>query len=182
MTKRRRGTRHSSRRDISVATILIVGLFFLWGVANSLNDVLIPQFRKAFQLDDFASSLVQFAAFYFGYSVRDPRVAVHAAFRLSRRRAHGPRPLRRGRPAVPPGGAGSASTTAFLVALYVIASGLAFLETSANPLIAVMGPAGSADQRLNFAQTFNPSARWPASRRRMLIFSDVHYTPEQFAR
>src|SRR5690349_13577653 len=48
------------------ATILIVGLFFMWGVANSLNDVLIPQFRKAFQLDDFASSLVQ-SAFYFGY-------------------------------------------------------------------------------------------------------------------
>ena len=38
----------------------------MWGVANSLNDVLIPQFRKAFQLDDFASSLVQ-SAFYFGY-------------------------------------------------------------------------------------------------------------------
>ena len=38
----------------------------------------------------------------------------------------------------------------------MIASGLAFLETSANPLIAVMGPADSADQRLNFAQTFNP--------------------------
>jgi FHS family L-fucose permease-like MFS transporter len=48
------------------ATVLIVGLFFMWGVANSLNDVLIPQFRKAFQLDDFASSLVQ-SAFYFGY-------------------------------------------------------------------------------------------------------------------
>ena len=48
------------------ATALIVGLFFIWGVANSLNDVLIPQFRKVFQLDDFASSLVQ-SAFYFGY-------------------------------------------------------------------------------------------------------------------
>src|SRR5262247_3142256 len=49
-----------------LATILIIGLFFMWGVANSLNDVLIPQFRKAFQFDDFASSRVQ-QAFYFGY-------------------------------------------------------------------------------------------------------------------
>ena len=48
------------------ATVLVVALFAFWGMSNSLNDVLIPQFRKAFQLDDFASSLVQ-SAFYFGY-------------------------------------------------------------------------------------------------------------------
>jgi FHS family L-fucose permease-like MFS transporter len=44
----------------------------------------------------------------------------------------------------------------FLGALFVVASGLSFLETSANPMIAAMGPAESADQRLNFAQMFNP--------------------------
>jgi FHS family L-fucose permease-like MFS transporter len=38
----------------------------------------------------------------------------------------------------------------------VVASGLSFLETSANPMIAAMGPPESADQRLNFAQMFNP--------------------------
>ena len=62
------------------ATILIVGLFFMWGMANSLNDVLIPQFRKAFQLDDFASSLVQFRRSTSATSVRDSRLAVHARF------------------------------------------------------------------------------------------------------
>jgi FHS family L-fucose permease-like MFS transporter len=62
----------------------------------------------------------------------------------------------------------------------VIASGLAFLETSANPLIAVMGPADTADQRLNFAQTFNPIGTMLGSYvGGKLIFSDVHYTPEQ---
>jgi len=44
----------------------------------------------------------------------------------------------------------------FLGALFVVASGLSFLETSANPMIAAMGPASNAAQRLNFAQTFNP--------------------------
>ena len=44
----------------------IVGLFFLWGVANNLNDVLIAQFRKAFSLGDLQSGLVQ-SAFYLGY-------------------------------------------------------------------------------------------------------------------
>ena len=38
------------------ATILVVALFFFWGVSNSLNDVLIPQFRKTFLLGDFTSS------------------------------------------------------------------------------------------------------------------------------
>ena len=46
--------------------ILIFTLFFLWGVANNLNDVLIPHLRKAFFLNDFQSSLVQ-SAFYLGY-------------------------------------------------------------------------------------------------------------------
>src|SRR3989337_1898908 len=59
------------KSDVPPATplaplILIVTLFFLWGVANNLNDVLIPHLRKAFFLSDFQSSLVQ-SAFYLGY-------------------------------------------------------------------------------------------------------------------
>ncbi len=164
-----------------IATILIVGLFFMWGVANSLNDVLIPQFRKAFQLDDFASSLVQ-SAFYFGYFC----FAIPASL-FMRRFGY--------RAAVLLGlglyGAGALMFLpaananhyyAFLGALYVIASGLAFLETSANPLIAVMGPSNSADQRLNFAQTFNPvGTMMGSSIGGMLIFSDVHHTPAEIA-
>ena len=45
---------------------LVVSLFFLWGVANNLNDILIKQFKKAFELSDFQAGLVQ-SAFYFGY-------------------------------------------------------------------------------------------------------------------
>ena len=48
------------------ALILIVSLFFLWGVANNLNDILIKQFKKAFELSDFQAGLVQ-SAFYLGY-------------------------------------------------------------------------------------------------------------------
>ena len=44
----------------------------------------------------------------------------------------------------------------FLLALFVIASGLAFLETGANPFIALMGNPESSEQRLNFSQAFNP--------------------------
>ena len=88
-----------------IATVLIVALFFFWGVSNSLNDVLIPQFRKTFLLGDFASSLVQFATFigYFVFAI--PGFAVHAAFRLSRRGGHGSGVVRHGRAVVLSGGA-----------------------------------------------------------------------------
>jgi FHS family L-fucose permease-like MFS transporter len=137
------------------ATILIVALFAFWGMSNSLNDVLIPQFRKTFLLGDFASSFVQFATFI-GYFV----FAIPASL-FMRRFGY--------RAAVVMGlvlfGTGAllfypaaqfGEYHFFLGALFVVASGLSFLETSANPMIAAMGPAENADQRLNFAQMFNP--------------------------
>lgn len=70
----------------------------------------------------------------------------------------------------------------FLCALFVIASGLAFLETSANPLVTVLGPPDSAERRLNFAQAFNPlgvlSGIFVG---RNFILSGVDHTPEQLA-
>ncbi|HUQ09344.1 MAG TPA: L-fucose:H+ symporter permease [Steroidobacteraceae bacterium] len=137
------------------ATVLIVALFAFWGMSNSLNDVLIPQFRKTFLLGDFASSFVQFATFI-GYFV----FAIPASL-FMRRFGY--------RAAVVMGlvlfGTGAllfwpaaqfGEYHFFLGALFVVASGLSFLETSANPMIAAMGPPESADQRLNFAQMFNP--------------------------
>ncbi|HET7810103.1 MAG TPA: L-fucose:H+ symporter permease [Steroidobacteraceae bacterium] len=137
------------------ATILVVALFAFWGMSNSLNDVLIPQFRRTFLLGDFASSFVQFATFV-GYFV----FAIPASL-FMRRFGY--------RAAVVMGltlfGCGAllfypaaqfGEYHFFLGALFVVASGLSFLETSANPMIAAMGPAETADQRLNFAQTFNP--------------------------
>ena len=109
--------------------VLIVSLFFLWGVANNLNDVLVAQFKKAFTLTDFQAALVQ-SAFYLGYFV----VALPAGAYM-RRYGY--------KSAVVLGlclyGAGallfwpaaaSATYEMFLAALFVIACGLAFLETS----------------------------------------------------
>lgn len=134
---------------------LIVSLFFLWGVANNLNDVLVAQFKKAFTLSDFQAGLVQ-SAFYLGYFL----VALPAGI-FMRRFGY--------KAAVVFGlllyGAGAllfwpAAATAtyatFLVALFVIAAGLAFLETSANPYVTLLGPRESAASRLNLAQAFNP--------------------------
>jgi FHS family L-fucose permease-like MFS transporter len=160
------------------ATTLVVALFFFWGVSNSLNDVLIPQFRKTFLLSDFASSLVQFATFI-GYFV----FAIPASL-FMRRFGY--------RAAVVMGlvlfGTGAllfypaaqlGEYHWFLAALFVVASGLSFLETSANPMIAVMGPPETADQRLNFAQAFNPLGTIAGVFvGKTLILSEHHFTAD----
>lgn len=142
-------------RGSRAAMVLTTGLFFLWGVANNLNDVLIAHFRHVFSLSDFQSGLVQ-SAFYLGYFCFAIPAAL-AAERLGYKATVILGLLLFG------GGALlflPASTQLsygfFLFALFVIASGLAFLETAANPMVAAMGPAEGAAQRLNLAQAFNP--------------------------
>ena len=134
---------------------LIASLFFLWGVANNLNDILIKQFKNAFELSDFQAGLVQ-SAFYGGYFL----LAIPAS--LCMRRFGYKAALLAGLALYALGAflfypaAALRAYALFLGALFVIACGLAFLETSANPLVTVLGPAEGAARRLNLAQSFNP--------------------------
>jgi FHS family L-fucose permease-like MFS transporter len=135
--------------------ILVTGLFFLWGIPNNLNDVLIRQFMKSFAISRFEAGLVQ-SAFYMGYFV----LALPAAI-LMRRFGYkagfviGLLLFGLGTllfwPAAIVGRYGF-----FLFALFVIASGLSFLETASNPFIAQLGDSASSERRLNFSQAFNP--------------------------
>lgn len=137
------------------AFLLVTGLFFLWGIANNLNDILIRQFMKSFEISRLQAGLVQFA-FYIGYFV----FSIPAA--LAMRRFGYKAGLLTGLLLY---GAGTflfwpaavvGSYWLFLFALFVIASGLGFLETGSNPLIAQMGEPESSVRRLNFSQAFNP--------------------------
>jgi FHS family L-fucose permease-like MFS transporter len=70
----------------------------------------------------------------------------------------------------------------FLFALFVIASGLSFLETASNPFIAQLGDPDSSERRLNFAQAFNPiGAITGALIGTVFIFSGVELTPQQIS-
>jgi FHS family L-fucose permease-like MFS transporter len=146
---------HMLPRGVLIPFTLVTALFFLWGVSNNLNDVLIRQFMKSFSLTRFEAGLVQ-SAFYLGYFV----LAMPAAL-LMRRFGYkfgfivGLVLFGSGAflfwPAALMG-----RYLYFLAALFVIASGLSFLETASNPFVAQLGDPKTAAQRLNFAQAFNP--------------------------
>jgi len=145
----------SPARAALVPLVLIISLFFFWGAAANLNDILIKQFKKAFELTDLQAGLVQ-SAFYLGYFL----FALPAAMLMRRYGYKLVVVLGLGLFAV---GAFTFWPAAaihtyglFLLALFVIASGLAFLETSANSLVIMLGPAEGAARRLNLAQAFNP--------------------------
>ena len=169
---------HQAKRPL-VPIILIVSLFFLWGMANNLNDPLIKHFKKLFTLSDFGSGLVQ-SAFYLGYFL----FAIPAALfmqRFSYKAAVIFGLVLYGAGALLFYPAGEMQSYGFfLAALFVIASGLAFLETSANPMVATLGPPEDSERRLNFAQSFNPLGSIAGVFiGKTFILSGIEYTPEQ---
>lgn len=134
---------------------LIISLFFLWGMANNLNDILITQFKKVFTLSDLKAGLVQ-SAFYSGYFVFSiPAALWMKRFGYKAAVVFGLLLYAAGAFLFYPAAA-QREYVLFLGALFVIASGLAFLEASANPLIVALGDPATAERRLNFAQSFNP--------------------------
>jgi FHS family L-fucose permease-like MFS transporter len=162
-----------------VLFILITALFFLWAIPNNLNDVLIKQFMKSFEISRFQAGLLQ-SAFYMGYFL----LAMPAAL-LMRRLGYkagfiiGLLLYGIGTflfwPAALVG-----QYWFFLMALFVIASGLSFLETASNPFIAQMGSPETSAQRLNFSQSFNPlGSIVGVFIGKIFIFSGVELQPDQ---
>jgi len=164
-----------------VPFVLVTALFFLWGIPNNLNDVLIRHFMKSFAISRFQAGLVQ-SAFYMGYfllaipaGLLMKRVGYKAGFVV------GLLLFAAGAflfwPAALVGSYGF-----FLFALFVIASGLSFLETASNPFIAQLGDPESSERRLNFSQAFNPfGAITGALVGTVFIFSGVELNPQQVA-
>src|SRR5271157_510523 len=164
-----------------VPVILVTALFFLWGIPNNLNDVLIRHFMKSFEISRFQAGLVQ-SAFYLGYFL----LAIPAG--LLMRRAGYKSGFVTGLVLFGTGAflfwpaALAGSYGFFLFALFVIASGLSFLETAANPFIAQLGDPDSSERRLNFAQAFNPLGSITGVLiGTIFIFSGVELNPQEIA-
>ena len=140
---------------ILIPFILITSLFALWGFANDITNPMVSAFKKILELDNFQASLVQMA-FYGGYFTMALPAAVFVnkySYKVG---------VLIGLALYAIGALLFYPATAFeeyyffLLALYILAFGLAFLETTANPYILAMGAKETAIQRLNLAQSFNP--------------------------
>lgn len=141
-------------KSFLVPFILITSLFFLWGVAHSILDVLNKHFQDTMEITRTRSALIQ-AVVYGGYFV----MALPAG-RLIRRFGYRTGVLTGlvlyglGALLFIPGGR-IGSFEFFLLALFVIGCGLTCLETASNPYVTVLGEPEGSERRINLAQSFN---------------------------
>lgn len=170
---------HLVSPETKLLFILVTVLFLLWGIANNLNDILIKQFMKSFELSRFQAGLVQ-SAFYMGYfCLSMPAALIMRKYGYKTGLVTGLFLYAAGTFLFWPA-AEAAQYSYFLVALFVIAAGLAFLETGANPFVAVLGDPATSEKRLNLAQAFNPlGAVAGVLMGTLFIFSGTEHTPEQ---
>ncbi len=135
--------------------ILITSLFALWGFANDITNPMVAAFQTLMELPAAEASLVQFA-FYGGYAT----MAVPAALFI--RKYSYKSAILLGLALYAVGAflfipaANNQAFGFFCVSLYILTFGLAFLETTANPMIMSLGAKETATRRLNLAQAFNP--------------------------
>ena len=136
--------------------IAITSMFFLWGVANDVTNPMVSAFKKVMpELSNFQAALVQLA-FYGGYGT----MAIPAALFI--RKYNYKSGILIGLLLYAIGAilfwpaAVYEQFTFFLMSLYILTFGLAFLETTANPFILSLGDSRTATQRLNLSQAFNP--------------------------
>ena len=135
--------------------ILVTSLFALWGFANDITNPMVAAFQTLMELSAAKASLVQFA-FYGGYAT----MAIPAALFIRKYSYKSGILLGLGLYAIGAfmfiPAAAYQEFTFFCISLYVLTFGLAFLETTANPLILSLGDPKTSTRRLNLAQAFNP--------------------------
>lgn len=155
-------------KDVSAATkswlfpfILVTSLFFFWGFVHNLDPILIPHLRKAFNLTDLESSLIDSSVFIAYFAMALPAGYVMRKYGYKSGILIGLILFGIGSILFVPA-ANSLRYSYFLGALFIIACGLTFLETAANPYVTILGPPETATRRLNFSQSFNGLAAYIA--------------------
>jgi FHS family L-fucose permease-like MFS transporter len=164
-----------------VAFILVTTLFFLWAFLHNTNPILIPHLKKACQLTDTQSSLIDTAVYIGYFAVALPAGWFMHKYGYKKGVLFGLVLYAAGAFLFIPA-ASSRDYTFFLIALFIIASGATFLETVANPYITKLGPKETSEQRLNFAQSFNGVGAFVAPIiGGQFILSGIEHTPQELA-
>ena len=141
-------------RGFLLPLIFVTSLFFLWGLAYGLLDVLNKHFQETLNIGRADSGWLQ-AAYFGAYFVASfPAGLMMQRWGYKTGIIVGLLLYATGAFLFIPA-AFATSFIAFLGALFVLASGLSCLETAANPYVTILGPAHSAERRLNLSQSFN---------------------------
>ncbi len=137
-----------------VPLIILTSLFFMWGFITSLNDILIPHLKAVFDLNYFQAMAVN-SAFFGAYAI-----VSYPAGNLVKKIGYQSGIV---------GGLAIASAgcivfafaadihqySVFLLALFILASGITILQVAANPFVTKLGPSSTASSRLTLTQAFN---------------------------
>lgn len=161
--------------------ILITSLFFLWGMAHGLDGILIPHLKKACELNNSQSTLIDTAIFFAYFVMAIPAGIIIKKIGYKNSIITGLLVFAAGAFLFIPA-ANSRTYELFLFALFVIGCGLTILETSANPYAAILGPPESSSFRLNLAASFNGlAAMLGPVLGGIFILSGINHTPEEMA-
>lgn len=143
-----------TEKKYMVTLIFVTSLFMIWGVAMTMGDVLNKHFQNVLHVSKSQSGLVQFSVFG-AYAVMGiPAGLFMKKFGYQRGVLLGLILFATGAFLFVPA-ANAESFTFFRFSLFILACGMATLETVAHPFVAALGPQATSDQRLNFAQAFN---------------------------
>jgi glucose/galactose transporter len=146
-----------SQRDTWISIGIIGMLFFIFGFVSWVNAILIPYFKIAFTLSNFDSYLVAFA-FYISYLVMSvPSSYLLKAVGFKKGMMVGFFAMSIGAFIFVPA-AMSRTYEVFLMGLFTLGTGLAVLQTAANPYVTVLGPKENAAQRISVMGIFNKGA------------------------
>jgi FHS family L-fucose permease-like MFS transporter len=134
--------------------VFVFALFFIFGGITSLNDVIIPKLKELFTLNYTQAMLVQFCFFTAYLVIGIPGAKLVKKIGYMRGAVSGLLIMMLGCLLFVPASR-SAAYGVFLLALFVLASGVVIVQVVANPLISLLGPPQTAHSRLTFAQAFN---------------------------
>jgi FHS family L-fucose permease-like MFS transporter len=132
----------------------VFALFFIFGGITSLNDVIIPKLKELFTLSYAQAMLVQSAFFAAYFIVSIPAAAIVRRVGYMRTAVVGLLTMTAGCLLFIPASSSGVFAT-FLIALFVLASGITIVQVVANPLISLLGAPATSHSRLTFAQAFN---------------------------
>lgn len=141
-------------KEFLIPFILISSLFFLWGIAHGMVDTLDKHFQQILHLKKWQSSFIQFSLYGSYFTMALPAGYFMKRFGYKRGIILGLSLFAAGAFLIA-GTTTFESFWVFLTCLFILGCGLATLETAANPYTTKLGPKESAEQRINFSQSFN---------------------------